>query len=178
MTSVDPDAPSLHHIIVVGGTSAEWAATSGEHWTQLVDELGKVADHVGAGWLTLRPYGGSDAATQLEDRSATVGSCVVSVEPESDGRRRVASAVERLRENGQPITEAGIAREMNSPAAVDPDLVVVVGPGHRLPPSLVWELAYSELVFIDASWQQLAAAHLDDAINSYALRNRRFGGVD
>ena len=33
------------------------------------------------------------------------------------------------------------------PADVEPDLVLVLGPPTRLPPSLVWELAYGELVF-------------------------------
>jgi undecaprenyl diphosphate synthase len=42
----------------------------------------------------------------------------------------------------------------------------------------VWELAYSELVFIPTEWSQFVAGHLEAAIDSYAHRNRRFGGVD
>ena len=44
----------------------------------------------------------------------------------------------------------------------EPDLVVVLGPPTRLPPSLVWELAYGELVFVAVGWRDLGAAHLGD----------------
>jgi undecaprenyl diphosphate synthase len=96
----------------------------------------------------------------------------------ADGRLRVAEAASTLQRAGTPITEAALAEQLNLPALADPDLVVVLGPGHRLPVSLVWELAYAELVFIEADWQHLGAAHLDEAISSYARRHRRFGGID
>jgi undecaprenyl diphosphate synthase len=47
-----------------------------------------------------------------------------------------------------------------------------------LPPSAVWELAYGELVFLPLAWQDLCDDHLLDAIADFALRERRFGGVD
>ena len=56
--------------------------------------------------------------------------------------------------------------------------MLVLGAPNSLPSSLVWELAYSELVFIDTEWSHLGAAHLDEAIGSYARRHRRFGGID
>ncbi len=97
---------------------------------------------------------------------------------EPDGRARLVRAVERLRLAGTPITEASIAAGLNAPATVDPDLVVVLGPGHRLPPSLVWELAYSELVFLDVAWSDLQPAHLERAVDEFHHRHRRFGGLD
>jgi undecaprenyl diphosphate synthase len=42
----------------------------------------------------------------------------------------------------------------------------------------VWELAYSELVYIDVSWRDLAAVHLAEAIGAFQGRHRRFGGLD
>jgi undecaprenyl diphosphate synthase len=170
-------APSLRHIIVVGGTTADWAALGDAQWATRLTELGKVADHAGASWLTLRPLAG-DAQPELRERTAMVGACLVAAEPEADGRARVAAAVERLRAGGRPIDEAGIAAGINAPAQADPDLVVVLGPTDRLPPSLVWELAYSELVFLTVDWTQLVPAHLADAVESYTHRHRRFGGVD
>ena len=175
--SPSADAPVLRHVIVVGGTPAEWAEMTDEQWRDRLSELGKVADHVGASWLTLRPYGGDTAAGPAE-RSVHVGHCLVAAHPQADGRARIAAAVAELQAAGAEITEVGIAERLNAPAETDPDLVVVLGSGHRLPPSLVWELAYSELVFIDTEWSHLGAAHLDEAIGSYARRHRRFGGID
>jgi undecaprenyl diphosphate synthase len=171
------DTAPLRHIIVVGGTLDEWSAMSDAQWSARLDELGKVADHVGASWLTLRPYSG-DAGAGADERLADVGSCRVAAQSVADGRARVAHAVAALVEQGSSVTEATIDEQLNLPALADPDLVVIVGPSRRLPVSLVWELAYAELVFVDTTWQHLGAAHLDDAITSYAHRHRRFGGID
>jgi undecaprenyl diphosphate synthase len=99
-------------------------------------------------------------------------------QPDEDGRARLTRAVAGLQAANAPITEASIDAALNAPALADPDLVVVVGAKHRLPPSLVWELAYSELVFVDTNWQHFGPGHLDEAIVSYARRHRRFGGID
>jgi undecaprenyl diphosphate synthase len=64
------------------------------------------------------------------------------------------------------------------PADVEPDLVLVLGPPTRLPPSLVWELAYSELVFEAVALGDLGPEHLRAAISDYHGRRRRFGGLD
>ena len=65
-----------------------------------------------------------------------------------------------------------------APADVEPDLILVLGQPDRLPPSLVWELAYGELVFVPLPWDELSADHLVTAIADFAQRERRFGGLD
>ncbi|MFM7685564.1 MAG: undecaprenyl diphosphate synthase family protein [Actinomycetota bacterium] len=169
----------LRHVIVVGGDASQWAALSASAWQDRVAELGKVADHAGASWLTVRPVRQGYGTDGLPTRTDTeVGSCVVSVQPVADGRERIAAAVAELQAAGAGITEQSIAAQLNSPAQADPDLVVVLGPSNHLPPSLVWELAYSELVFLDADWANLSGAHLEAAIAEFAHRHRRFGGID
>ena len=63
MKSVSPKpvdaAPALHPMIVVGGTLHEWEALADDQWDDRIAELGKVADHVGARWLVLRPFEGA-----------------------------------------------------------------------------------------------------------------------
>ena len=53
-----------------------------------------------------------------------------------------------------------MAAALYEPADGEPDLVVVLGPSTQLPPSLVWELAYAELVFIPVAWSELGGRHL------------------
>lgn len=183
MSSNTTDAVSLHHVIVVGGTLADWADMSDEQWNARLAELGKVADHVGAEWLIVRPFevgpaGIGAVVADRADRSVTVGNCLAVAQPDGDGRQRLTQAVAALQAAGEPIDQASIDSALNAPADVDPDLVVVVGAGHRLPPSLVWELAYSELVFVDTTWRHFGPSQLDEAIGSYAHRQRRFGGID
>jgi len=180
MNAATPEGVSLRHVMVVGGTLAEWAELPADQWANRLDEWGKVADHVGASWLTVRPFGSHDdaQAAAVPTHEAIVGTCVAVARPDDDGRARLTRVVADLQEAGEAITEASIDAALNAPALVNPDLVVVVGAKHRMPPSLVWELAYSELVFVDTTWQHFAPGHLDEAIGSYARRHRRFGGID
>ena len=56
---------------------------------------------------------------------------------------------------------------------------MVLGPPTRLPPSLVWELAYGELVFVPVALARAAAPTTSlAAIDDFAGRRRRFGGLD
>lgn len=169
--------PPVRHVIVCGGTVAEWAAATEGQWTERLTELGKVADHVAARWLILRPFGGTPDASLLV-RTQSVGSCVVEAQPDCDGRERFVRAAAALHASHQSITENAIDGLLNAPADVDPDLVVIVAASRCTPPSLVWELAYSELVYVDVAWRDFGAAHLEEAIASYARRHRRFGGID
>ena len=88
------------------------------------------------------------------------------------------AVVEQLRAGGPAgVDEAAIAATLMAPAPVEPDLTVILGPSDRLPPSLVWELAYSEIVFLDVRWDDLSAAHIEHSIDEFSRRHRRFGGL-
>jgi undecaprenyl diphosphate synthase len=65
-----------------------------------------------------------------------------------------------------------------APADIEPDLVVILGPPDRMPTSLVWELGYSELVFLDLHWSDLNISHIEMAVDDFHRRQRRFGGLD
>jgi undecaprenyl diphosphate synthase len=67
---------------------------------------------------------------------------------------------------------------MHVPALFDPDLVVVHGPSQKIPPSLMWELGYSELVFVNTPWRKLKSVDVQRAISDFTTRDRRFGGID
>ena len=91
--------------------------------------------------------------------NATVGSCHVLIDPCGDGRQRFAEAIARIPPN-EPVNEATITEALYSPADCEPDLIVILGEPNRLPPSLVWELAYGEFVFHPLQWDELEADHL------------------
>lgn len=171
--------PSLRHVLVVGGTLHDWSDLNVEHWQQRVESLGGLCARIGVPWLTLRAYEpGDDAADhdlQLWRRS--VGECEVIVDPCGDGRQRFADAMQRL-DPADEVNEATVAGALYEPADCEPDLVVVLGPPTQLPPSLVWELAYAELVFIPVEWGELDVDDLSGAINDFSNRRRRFGGLD
>lgn len=69
--------------------------------------------------------------------------------------------------------------EQNLYTAGDPPVDLVIRPGgeYRISNFLVWQIAYSELWFSNVLWPNFKPKHLDEAIESFASRNRRFGGV-
>lgn len=178
--SRDAETSTLRHVMVVGGTVAEWGALADDEWSERIALLGSVARRAGASWLTLRPFErgeGADTARHVHPGVVGVDGCDVIVDPTSDGRERLVVALRKLADVGQ-LDESAVASALLAPAEAEPDLVMLLGSHERLPTSLVWELAYSELVYVDVRWAELQPQHLIDAIDAFRHRHRRFGGLD
>jgi undecaprenyl diphosphate synthase len=172
---------SLAHVMVVAGTRRDWTALSDGAWAELALGLAEVVADAGGAWLTVRAYEpGPGEATPLPHRRQVTtpdGRCTAIIDPESDGRERFAEAMRHL-PPGSLVDEKAVTAVLYEPADVEPDLVLVLGPPTRLPPSLVWELAYSELVFEPIGLADLRPEHLRAAVSDYHGRRRRFGGLD
>jgi undecaprenyl diphosphate synthase len=170
---------SLRHVLLVGGTHAAWAALTDDEWLHRVDGVGSLCAELGVPWLTIRAYerGPGHGDVALEPWRRAVDGCDVIVDPCGDGRQRFAEALQRL-DPGDEVNEASVAAMLYEPADSEPDLVVVLGPPTQLPPSLVWELAYAELVFVPTTWADLCPEDLAGAVADFSNRRRRFGGLD
>jgi undecaprenyl diphosphate synthase len=97
------------------------------------------------------------------------------------GRAEIVDAVRKLVADGAgagDIDEKAISRNLYDPEMPDPDLMVRTSGEYRISNFLLWELAYSELVFTDVLWPDFRREHLFDAVREYQRRERRFGGVD
>lgn len=105
------------------------------------------------------------------------GGLVCIVDVCADGRTRFVDAVNAISESVK-VEESVLESTLFAPALADPDLVLIFGPATRLPRSLMWELAYSELVFLDTPWTDCNSEHVHMAIDDFRRRDRRFGGID
>jgi undecaprenyl diphosphate synthase len=97
------------------------------------------------------------------------------------GRAEIVDAVQALVRDGVPadkLTEKAIRSRLYSPDMPDPDLVVRTSGEYRISNFLLWEMAYSELIFTDVLWPDFRREDLFEAIKEYQRRNRRFGGVE
>jgi len=74
--------------------------------------------------------------------------------------------------------ERALARHLYAPDMPDPDLLVRTSGEYRISNFLLWELAYSELVFTDVLWPDFRREHLFDAVREFQRRDRRFGAVE
>jgi undecaprenyl diphosphate synthase len=97
------------------------------------------------------------------------------------GRAEIVDAVKALVAEGiaaDKVDERAIRRHLYDPDMPDPDLMVRTSGEYRISNFLLWEIAYSELVFTDVLWPDFRRQHLFDAVREYQERERRFGGVD
>jgi undecaprenyl diphosphate synthase len=91
------------------------------------------------------------------------------------GRWDIAQAAQKLAAAGESITEKSLDRAMALAHSPDPDLLIRTGGEFRISNFLLWQTAYSELVFSDKLWPEFDEAALDEAIAVYNSRERRFG---
>ena len=73
------------------------------------------------------------------------------------------------------ITEDDLRRHLYAPEMHDPELLIRTSGELRISNFLLWQCAYSELVFSDRLWPDFSEADLDEALADYARRQRRFG---
>ena len=99
-------------------------------------------------------------------------------------RQEIARAAERLAEEvaagkrePSSIDADTLGRYLDAPDVPDPDLIIRTSGEQRLSNFLMWQAAYSELVFVPVHWPDFDKAALEGAIAEYARRERRFGGL-
>jgi len=97
------------------------------------------------------------------------------------GRAEIVDAVRRLVAEGiapDKVDEKAIRRHLYDPEMPDPDLMVRTSGEYRISNFLLWELAYSELVFTDVLWPDFRRDDLFEAVREFQRRERRFGAID
>ena len=99
-------------------------------------------------------------------------------------RQEIARAAQRLaievaagRLPADAVTAEAIATHLDAPDLPDPDLIIRTSGEQRLSNFLLWQAAYSELVFVPTYWPDFDRSTLESAIAEYRRRERRFGGL-
>jgi undecaprenyl diphosphate synthase len=94
------------------------------------------------------------------------------------GRAEIVEAVKRIVSDGlsaDEISEETINRYLYTADLPDPDLVIRTAGEMRLSNFLIWQAAYSEYYSTPTYWPEFGERDLDEAIESYARRHRKFG---
>ena len=74
------------------------------------------------------------------------------------------------------INEELVSNNLYTAGQPDPDLLIRPGGEQRISNYLLWQLAYTEFLFIPKYWPDFSEKDLDDAIETFTQRNRKFGG--
>ena len=91
-------------------------------------------------------------------------------------RAEIVRAASLMADEGTDFTEEDFAANLYSAGVPDPDLLIRPGGEKRISNFLLWQTAYSELVFSDILWPDYKPQDLDEALEEYQSRKRRFGG--
>lgn len=98
------------------------------------------------------------------------------------GRQEIAETARRLAEDVasgrlavEEIDEGRFGARLSTAGIPDPDLVIRTSGEKRVSNFLLWQLAYAELVFLDTLWPDFSKRDLEDAIQEFHRRDRRFG---
>jgi undecaprenyl diphosphate synthase len=91
--------------------------------------------------------------------------------------RRLAAEVAAGKLTAEAITPDLLTRNLDAPDIPDPDVIIRTSGEQRLSNFLLWQAAYSELVFVSTNWPDFDRSTLEQAIVEYRRRERRFGGL-
>jgi undecaprenyl diphosphate synthase len=91
--------------------------------------------------------------------------------------RELARAAAEGRLDPETITPELFASRLFTSALPNPDLVIRTSGEHRLSNFLLWQSAYAELLFLEVLWPDFGRAHLGEALETFAQRERRFGAL-
>jgi len=143
------------------GVRVRWAGRAPRLWKSVINEL-KVAEEL-----------------TKDNDVCTLTMCV-----NYGGRAELADAAKRIaqdvaagRVNPNRVDEKLFARYLYVPELPDADLVWRTSGEQRLSNYMLWQSAYSEFVFTDVLWPDVDRRHLWQAIETYAQRDRRYGGA-
>ena len=143
------------------GVRVRWAGQRKRLWKSVIDEL--------------------ETAEELtkDNNTLTLTMCV-----NYGGRAEIAEAAKKIAKHVQEkkldpdkIDERTIAKYLDEPDMPDVDLFVRSSGEQRTSNFLIWQSAYAEMVFLDTLWPDFDRRHLWHACETYASRDRRYGGA-
>lgn len=92
-----------------------------------------------------------------------------------DAARHLAADVQSGRANLAEMTDDKFRRYLYHPEVPDVDMMVRTSGEQRVSGFALWRIAYSELMFLDKKWPDMSEDDIDNILNEYASRQRRFG---
>ena len=116
----------------------------------------------------------------LEAQTASHQGMVFHLAVNYGSRLELVQAAQRCVADGlapEEVTEEALAQRLWTAGAPDVDLLIRTSGEHRISNFLLWQAAYAEFFMTDCLWPDFRGPQLREAVEAYALRERRFGGI-
>ena len=129
------------------------------------------------GDLSVLPDTTQNAINTIMEKSKGNDGMIVNVALNYGGRQEIVNAVNTILQSGlNKVDEQMISDCIYTAGLPDPDIIVRTSGEERLSNFMLWQSAYSELLFIDDFWPDVDESTIDYIISEYSKRHRRFGG--
>jgi undecaprenyl diphosphate synthase len=119
--------------------------------------------------------------TNVEERTSEGTALHLRVAIDYSAREALLAAAGRVAKGSPPTREdfeRSLCEAIHAPSGTrDVDLLIRTGGEQRLSDFLLWESAYAELYFTDVPWPDFTEADLASAVQAFATRDRRYGGI-
>lgn len=130
------------------------------------------------------PEGVQKQVFELQERTQHNDQLQFNIALNYGGRQELVDAAKGMVKDAQAgilrhedVTEQRFAQYLTTAGMDDPDLLIRTGGEQRISNFLLWQMAYTELVFLPVYWPDFNATHLRQAIEEFAGRERRFGAA-
>ena len=157
---IESELAELHKNNVKVGVIGDWSAIPAEAGVKLQDALKTTKDNTGLVFTIALNYGGRRELTEAFRKLAA---------------ERLADGV--TPEALESIDEEAVSAYLNTAGLPDPDLIIRTGGEQRLSNFLLWQCAYSEFIFTDVLWPDFGREELENCIEEFRRRHRRYGGL-
>ena len=155
------------------------------HLRNEMDELVKERVRFRAlGRITELPESVQKQVRELEERTRENTQLQFNIALNYGGRQELVDAAKSMVKDAQEgklthqeVSEASFAQRLTTAGMDDPDLLIRTGGEQRISNFLLWQMAYTELVFLPVYWPDFNANHLRQAIEEFGGRERRFGAA-
>ena len=121
---------------------------------------------------------------RLQNATAKNTGMILNIALSYGSRQEITAVVKQLCEEAkagtihpQNVDENLINSRLFTHESPEPDLLIRTGGDQRISNFLLWQLAYAELYFTEKCWPDFQVSDLKDAVENYAVRERRFGKV-
>ena len=185
---IDPGNLPRHIAVIMDG-NGRWARQRGDERSsghiagvESVRRIIEASAEIGLGYLTLYAFSTENWNRPKEEVDMLLHLIVTVIAKETEGlvrnnvRLNVIGDVERLpRESRESLEECLVATAACTGLQVNLDILIRTGGDFRISNFLLWQIAYSELFFIDIFWPDFSKETLYQAIINFQTRERRFG---
>ena len=184
---------TLRRCVELGIQYVTFFAFSTENWNRPKDELDEMFGQARStierivpelmelgvrmrtmGDITRFPDDLHNALLDIQAKTEHNNRCTLVLCANYGGRADIVQAVNKLE---KPITENDITNALYCSDIPEPDLIVRTSGERRISNFLLWQMAYSELLFIKPHWPSMSPKLVDKCIIDFGKRKRRYGGI-